>query len=344
MINNSTNTRSARIYVTGATGFLGGRAARRLHDLGYEVTGVGRSRILGAGLERDGVRFIPIDLTSASRVSDTFKGATHVVHCAALASPWGRYAQFFRANVLATRAVIAACEKNHVERLVHISTPSVYVGKVDRLDIREDEPLPEHPINHYAATKLLAEQEVDGAYKRGLATITLRPQMILGDGDTTLFPRLLRIARSGRLPVIGNASNIVDITYIDNAVDAIVRALHAPSRAVGRKYNITNGESRSFYAMIDEVLRGAGVAYRPRHIPFHLAYAAAIAIEATYSTGMLSGEPSLTRYTTCLLAKSRTLDITAAREELGYSPAVSLNDTISRLIRTSTKTVSGQIN
>ena len=120
-----------RVLITGATGFLGGAVAERLARA-HEVVATGRNRAVGARLEALGVVFEPADLCDRSRVLSIAEGADAVVHCAALSSPWGPSEAFERANVVATESILDACLEHAVPRLVHISTPSVYMGAGDR--------------------------------------------------------------------------------------------------------------------------------------------------------------------------------------------------------------------
>lgn len=78
-----------RALVTGATGFLGRHAARRLVQLGWEVSGMGRSSTAGKLLEQEGVRFVQTDLRDAVGVAEACAGQDYVFHCGALSAPWG---------------------------------------------------------------------------------------------------------------------------------------------------------------------------------------------------------------------------------------------------------------
>jgi nucleoside-diphosphate-sugar epimerase len=326
--------RRDRALVTGATGFLGAALAVRLHQLGYAVTGLGRDLYRGRALAASGPRFVSCDLADYTAVANAAAGHDWVFHCAALSSPWGSYDQFHRANVIATQNVVAATREAGAARLIHVSTPSIYVDDRDRFDIREDEPLPKSSINHYAATKRLAEAIVDEASARGLPAITIRPQGIFGPGDRTIFPRLIRVARRGRIPVIGDGRNLVDVTYVDNVVDALVACMESPPATLGRKYNITNGEPVRNYEFIERMLAAVGVQYKKVRVPFFVAYHAAHALELAFARPALSRyEPPLTRYSVTVLGKSRTLDIAAARAELGYRPRVGLDEGIARFAR-----------
>lgn len=119
------------VLVTGATGFLGGAVAVALQAQGYSVRCTGRSAERGARLRRAGLSFVPAELSAERESVALCAGIDAVVHCAALSSPWGPQAAFERANVTATRHILAGCERHGVRRLVHISTPSLYMGAGD---------------------------------------------------------------------------------------------------------------------------------------------------------------------------------------------------------------------
>lgn len=321
-----------RVLVTGATGFLGGAVARRLHAAGHDVLATGRDIGRGGHLAAEGIRFLPVDLVIDGAVTDLCRKQDWVVHCAALSSPWGPFESFYRANVRATRNLVDAATKEGVNRFLHVSTPSIYMGAGPRRDVREDEPLP-RPVNAYAATKRDAEIVVEGARLSGLRSIILRPRALFGPGDTTIFPRLLRALESGRLPIIGDGLNEVDLTYIDNAVDAVVLACTAPDAACDRTYNITNGEPVRLWDFITDLAEALGYEPPRRRLPRPVAMAVATLFEAFARVVRSRREPLLTRYSVRVLADTMTLDITRAREYLGYHPSVPVHDGLARFVR-----------
>jgi nucleoside-diphosphate-sugar epimerase len=319
-----------RILVTGGTGFLGTHLCRQLRQAGHEVTALGRNREAGERLEAEGVRFVRGDLAhdlNACRLAASRQDV--VIHSAALSSPWGDRRDFFLANVLGTRHIVAASRASGVRRFVHVSTPSLYFDGKDRRGILEGDPMPERYLCHYSETKRRAEEVVD-AERGDMETVVLRPRGIFGPGDTTIFPRLLAAHREGRLRVIGSGKNVVDLTYVENAASACVLAATAGRRAVGGVFNITNGESVELWPFIGTLFGRLGLAWPPKRVPFRLAYLMAAAMEVRARRKEGQPEPPLTRYTVALLARSQTLDISAARELLGYEPAVSMDEGLER--------------
>jgi nucleoside-diphosphate-sugar epimerase len=322
-----------KILVTGGTGFLGQALARRLKARGDEVTVMGRNPLLLDSLEKEGLRALRCDLADAQAVRSACQGQELVFHSGALSSAWGPAREFFRSNVLGTRNVIAGCEAGGAARLVHVSTPSIYFGYASRLNVREDAPLPQQPANEYARTKLLAEAEIDRAFARGLPVITIRPRAIFGEGDNAILPRLISRLQSGRLRVVGDGKNISDLTYVENVVDALLLCAEAPERLLGNKYNITNGESRPLWEMIEKVCAALEYDFPRRRISAPVALGLASALEI--ACRMLPGqpEPLLTRYMVGVLACSTTLDISAAQRDLGYEPRVSVDEGFWRFVK-----------
>ena len=315
-----------KVLVTGATGFLGQALARRLLSQQADVSALGRNPAVLAQLEREGMRPIRADLADGEAVAAACQGQEIVFHAGALAAPWGRAQDFHNSNVLGTQNVIAGCEIHNVGRLVHVSTPSIYFGLDSLENVREDAPLPTRPVNEYARTKLLAEAEIDNASARGLPVITIRPRAIFGPGDTTILPRLIPRLKTGRLPVIGDGRNVIDLTYVENVVDALLLCATSPAATLGKKYNITNGEPTALWPLIEKLCAALGYPHPHRHIPYPVADGAAALMEIVYRLLPGQPEPPLTRYSVALLAKNTTLDISAARRELGYQPRVSVEE------------------
>lgn len=306
-----------KILITGGTGFLGSRVARRLALEGHSVTAAGSKKM---------------DLRNGDEVDNACRGQDIVIHCGALSAPWGREEAFYETNCLGTKHVIEGCFKHSVKRLIHISTPSLYFDFRDRFNINESEPLP-RPCNAYAHSKRLAEEEIDRAFQEGLEVITLRPRGIFGPGDTTIFPRLILANREKKLPLINEGKALLDLTYVDNVVDAILLAMQAPKSALGKKFNITNGEPWTALALIKCLLSHLNEPFYPKQVPYSVAYGAAWMMELYSKYFNDFKEPRFTRYSVGVIAKSQTLDIQAAKTELGYVPKVGIEEGIHQFVK-----------
>jgi len=322
----------ARVLVTGGGGFVGGAIVRALLRRGDEVTVLGRRRY--PRLEALGVRCIRGDLADKQAVMAAAAGSTLVFHVAAKAGIWGRRADYHAANVIGTENVLAACRACGIPYLVHTSTPSVvFAGR----DIEGGDTLPyaDRFLCHYAATKAKAERLVLEANSGNLRTVALRPHLVWGPGDTNLIPRLLDRARRGRLVRVGDGRNRVDISYIDNVVDAhllAARELMGRGRNAGRGYFISQGEPVNLWDWIGDFLERAGAPPVTKAIGYRAAYLTGALFECLYTVFRVESEPPMTRFLAEQLAKSHWFSIAGAGRDFGYVPGTSAAEGMERLV------------
>lgn len=323
-----------RVLVTGGGGFLGQALCRLLVTRGHDVTSLNRGRY--PALDELGVRQVRGDIADCHAVLGAAEGMDAVVHTAAKAGVWGRADEFHQVNVVGTANVIESCRSQGVSRLVHTSTPSVAHSSRRPVEggTAESVPCAAKPTSQYAKTKLAAEKLVLAANGDSLSTVALRPRLIWGPGDNQLVPRLAARASAGRLRLVGGGHAVVDTTYIDNAAQAHLDALERlrPGAAcAGRAYFISNGEPRPVRDILNALLRAVGAPETNASVPRSVAYAAGALSEAAWLVFRLSGEPPLTRFLAEQLATTHWYDLTPARRDLGYEPAVSIDEGLRRL-------------
>jgi nucleoside-diphosphate-sugar epimerase len=321
-----------RNLVTGGGGFLGGAIVRKLREHGQHVRSISRGHY--PELERLGVECMQADLGDVAALTRAAEGCDVVFHVAARAGIWGAYDDFHRVNVVGTENVLAACRANGIARLVYTSSPSVVFDGRDMEGTDESAPYPKHYEAAYPQTKALAEQAVRAANGPDLATVALRPHLIWGPGDPHLTPRILARGRSGRLRRIGPGTNRVHTVYVDNAADAHLLAadrLAPGSPIAGRVYFIAQDEPRPLWEVIDRILAAGGVPPVTRGVPTWAAVALGAMIEGAYRLLRLSGEPPMTRFVARELATAHWFDLSAARRDLGFVPAVSFEEGMRRL-------------
>lgn len=316
-----------KILVTGATGFLGKYITERLISEGYEVLALGRNEKAGKVLENLGATFCKGDFTDKEECESYFKGVDYVIHAGALSTVWGKWESFYDINVAGTRNVCELCVENHVKRMVYISSPSIYSGKQHRFDIKESEFNSKNDLNYYIKSKILAEQVIREFHSTGLYTVVIRPRGLIGVGDTSLMPRLLKANGRTGIPLFNKGENYVDITCVENVAYAIALSIKAEDIG-GEIFNISNGEPMQFKIILELFLQAMGEKPKYFKLPFGLVYGIAAMLEAIYRTFDKQGEPALTKYTVCTLAFSQTLDISKAQQKLGYKPIMTISEGI----------------
>ena len=300
--------------MTGATGFLGGVVARDLHAAGHSVTATGRDAERGERLRAEGLDFRPADLRQAGW-PELLRGVEAAVHCAARSSLWGRWPDFVADNVEVSAGLARACAERGV-RLIHISTPSVYNATGRTRQVPESTSIGPRFDSPYARSKWLAEAAVRGALPD--ATI-LRPRGIYGLGDTALVPRLVRALRSGRLPRLTRGEVHTELTHVRNVAQVIGLALSRPAPGV---FNVTDGEAIPLWATLDRLADTLGVPRPARYVPARVVETLAAALELAARLRPGQPEPVFTASGVRLLTRPMTLDLTRARERLGYVPVV----------------------
>lgn len=319
--------------VTGGTGFLGRRLVERLLGQGRSV--VVLARHAAPDLADRGVRFVTAPLDDGEAVRAACAGADSVFHVAAKVGVWGPYDAYHRANVLGTRALLEGCRQHRVPTFVYTSTPSVVYNGRDLAGADESLPLTTDCPSAYPLTKALAEREVLEANSPDLRTVALRPHLIWGVGDPHLVPRILARARAGRLRIVGDGLNRVDMVHVENAVDAHLlaeAALQHNGPAAGRAYFITNGEPVRLWDWVNALLRSLGEKPIERKISLAAASRIGAVCELLWRTLRLKGEPPMTRFIAAELAKDHWFDIAAARRDLGYAPRITMEEGTRELV------------
>ena len=321
-----------KVLVTGGGGFIGGAICRALLQRGDEVTAYQRSA--AEDLEKLGVRVVRGCITDAQSLGDAMQGLDAVIHTAAKAGLGIRHDDFYLPNVIGTDNVVTACRENGVGKLVFTSSPSVTHEQGDIEGGDESLPYADHYHSPYPATKALAEQMVMAANCSELNTVSLRPHLVWGPGDNHVLPKLIERARGGKLKLPG-PDKLIDTTYVDNAAQAHVLALDclgtSPDVVGGKAYFISNDEPRSQADIISGLLKAAGVEVEVKPIPPAMAMTAGAVIEAAWKLLRLKSDPPLTRWSAAHLSTAHWYDISAAKRDLGYIPAISIDEGLAKL-------------
>jgi nucleoside-diphosphate-sugar epimerase len=321
-----------RTLVTGGGGFLGLYIVEQLLADGHDV------RVLCRGnyesLERPGIEVVQADVRNTVEVAAACTDVEAVFHVAAIPGVWGKWHTYHSINTVGTENVIAGCRQTGVARLIYTSSPSVVFDGRDHLDANESLPYPTKWLCHYPHSKALGEQAVIAANSDTLRTVSLRPHLIWGPRDNHLIPRLIQKAKSGRLRRVGDGTNVVSVSYVENAAAAHLqaeRSLRDSVKAAGKAFFINEPEPVNLWHWIDEILQLFDMPPIKKSISASAAERVGAAMEILWKA--LPGEPPMTRFVAQQLAGSHSYSVQAARDAFGYQPVCSMTEAMQRLAR-----------
>jgi 2-alkyl-3-oxoalkanoate reductase len=300
-----------KVLVTGATGVLGSRLAKRLVEEGYPTRALVRERSNRDALKGLGVEIVLGDMGDEGSIAAAVKGVDIVVHAAAGTSGTARDSEI--ATIQGTRNILKACSTNRVRKLVYISSCNVYelAGYADGQIVTEDAQLERSPLRrgHYSAAKLQAETLVTEAMNRGgCPAIVLRLGTLYGPGAEVYTP-MIGVSFSRRIFVVfGDGESELPLIHVDNAVDAILDCM-ACSAADNQVFNVVDPERVTKKMYIDQVVKplypNAIVIYCPMSLLVTLTWLQEKAL------AILGKQPALTLYR--LAASQRRVRYSASK-------------------------------
>jgi nucleoside-diphosphate-sugar epimerase len=316
-------------FVTGGSGFIGGRLVERLIADGHEVRALARSERAAERVRSLGAEPVAGDLDNVAAMRAGAAGCELAFHAAAALGDWGKREDFERGNVLGTQNALRACADAGIRRFVHVGTEAALLAGEPLIDVDETAPLrPDSPVL-YSSTKARAEQAVLSASRDGFETVVVRPRLVWGVGDTTILPALLEVVRSGRYAWVGGGRHRTSTTHVDNVVEGLI--LGATRGRPGNAYFVTDGEPVVFHDFVSELLATQGVEAPSRSVPPFVARALAALGELAWRALPLPGQPPLTRFAYWAAAQECTIRIDKARRELGYEPVRTIADGLAEL-------------
>jgi nucleoside-diphosphate-sugar epimerase len=305
-------------FVTGATGFIGGRLVDALLQEGHTVRVLVRDPGRAASLQRPGVEVVRGDLGDAASLKEAVSGAQQCFHCAGLVGDWLRPEDAQRVNVDGTRALLAACTSAGVERVVYLSSLSVY-GLGQHRGTDEAAPL-RYSNDTYIDSKIDAERMVRVLVDRGgPEVVILRPGFVYGPGDRLFLPKLLDALARRQFVYVGDGSKLLNLSYVDDVAAAMLLAASVPA-AAGQAYNLTDGTETSLRAFVELLCFELGIPAPAKRIPPAVAWAACYGAETLARARRATEAPRLSRGRMRFLYYNQHYSGEKARGELGYRP------------------------
>ena len=320
-----------KIVITGATGSLGSAIHGRLLKRNHDVVGLGRNAKKLTRLISEGREMLNCDILDVAMLEKCFSGADVIIHSAAHASPWGQKTLFQMTNVQGTLNVIEVSKKLDIPHVVFISSASSFDSCPRNIAQKNDFPAKEfRPRNAYSASKYDAEIKVVNSGMKNW--IGLRPRAVVGNGDQTVIPRLLDLIKDRKVLIPGKGDAMLDITCMENFLDAVECAVSPKDSAKGRFYNISNGQPRPFIELIMALADKKYGSVKARHIPLiPLRFLASISSSIRRIIPLIKTEPRITHYSLDQIACSLFLDIETSKKALDWEPIQSFEECLEEI-------------
>jgi nucleoside-diphosphate-sugar epimerase len=319
-----------RAFVTGASGFLGGRLAELLVEQGFEVVALVRATADERHLSHLPIRLVRGDLGSKEMLKDVVRSVSHIYHCAACSTDWAGWQTYYEANVVGTENLLAAARTaKDISRFLHVSTTDVY--GYPNTPCEEENSLMDVGLP-YNRTKLLGERAVWRAQQESSLPITIvRPATIYGPRGKAFVVDIAELLRQGLMAYISSGRCTGGFTYVDNVAEAMIQASMS-QQTLGNAYNISDGSGATWKQYVSGLAKGLGLCSPRINLPFTVAISVARALEFPHGSLKIPGRPLLTRHAVYLLGKDQEFPIGKAKRDFNFSPKVSFTEGIERSI------------
>jgi dihydroflavonol-4-reductase len=256
-----------RVFVTGATGFIGGRVVRRLRDRGDEVVALVRSPERAAGLEAIGCEWVEGDLSSAVAIRRGMDRCDAVVHAGAVYKvgiPAGERQSMIDANVHGTERVLDAAIELGVGRIVYVSTAGVFGNTNERIVDESFSRDSEEFLSCYDETKYRAHQIALDRIAAGAPVVIVQPTSVYGSGDHSEIGNIIDQVRTGKLKMMVFPEMGLDFVHVDDVAAGVLLALDRGR--VGESY-VLSGEVGRMRTLVETVADMTGRTPPRRSLP-----------------------------------------------------------------------------
>jgi dihydroflavonol-4-reductase len=305
-----------KIFLTGATGFVGHHVAKALAGEGAELRLLVRKSSKLSNLEGIPGDTVVGDLSSPDSYAPALQGCDAAMHVAADYRLWIRDPDaMYRANVDGTRDLLRLAREARIRRVVYTSSVATMAFRTDGIVVNEDTPVTINDmVGHYKRSKFLAEQQAIAAANDGQHVIILNPTTPIGPNDAKPTPtgRIFVDFLNRKFPAyVDTGLNLVDVEEIARTHVAALKA-----GKPGRRY-ILGGENLTLKQILDKMSAITGISSPTVKIPF--AIAAAYAFFEETITGKICGkEPRATLEEVRMGRKKMFASSARAQQELGF--------------------------
>jgi dihydroflavonol-4-reductase len=257
-----------KVFVTGATGFIGGHVVRALRERGDDVTCLVRSPAKAEELVTIGCELVKGDLGDDGAIRTGMNGCDAVIHGAAVYEvgiPKSEHAAMYEANVLGTERVLRAALEEKIPRVVYISTVGAFGNTHGEVVDETYEHPGSEPTSYYEETKVQAHQIARRLIDdEDLPCVIVQPGGVYGPDDHSAIGTQINQFLAGRMPMIAFPDLGMNMVHVDDVADGVLLALDKGK--IGESY-VLGGQITTMRELIDTVAKVSGKKAPKRAMP-----------------------------------------------------------------------------
>jgi dihydroflavonol-4-reductase len=310
-----------KIFITGATGFIGKHLVERLAKTDHQVTCLVRDPNRARSLRELGARLVQGDVTDRTSVLEGMRGCDWVFNLANIYALWlPDKREYDRVNIDGTRNVMECALEMGVSKVIHLSTYGIWAG-CRHIPFNEESPVGLYEVSDYVRTKLAGDRIAWDLYeKRGLPFVMICPGNVLGQGDNKPTGQFMSDMVNGKMPVIAFTDTIFTYVHVKDVVEAILKAAEKKGN-LGERYIVAN-EERTIKEMMEMTAEISGVPAPRLVVPAPLAKLSAVLLTAVSRFTKRRPMMGLSVDQARTMASPLRADGSKARRELGiaYTP------------------------
>lgn len=317
-----------KIFLTGASGFIGTATAKMLLKQGHIVHAMSRSEASDKAIIATGAIPIRCQLNEVS--IEHLQQCDIVIHAAAMVESWGNRREFWHTNVEGTRQLVTVARAAGVKKFIHISTEAVLWTGKDLIDIDETTPYSTSTSFLYGETKREAEKLVITANESGkFETIVVRPRLVWGPEDKTILPAAIAMYKKGHFTWINKGEAKTSTSHIYNVIEGIRLAIEKGRG--GQIYFITDDAISTLNNFFTALFSTQGITIKAGSMPSWLVNGVASLLEPIWKVLGIKSAPPVTKTAACLMSCDCIIRNDKAKKELGYQPVITVEEGVKEL-------------
>ncbi|MDH4214142.1 MAG: NAD(P)-dependent oxidoreductase [Candidatus Thorarchaeota archaeon] len=320
-----------RCFITGATGFVGSHIVNQLNIRDHDVSILARNSSSFNLLEGMNYSVVTGDVTNMESLKQGIPDDTEwLFHNAAIMAEWGSKKRFFSVNVEGTRNILEIARLKEIPNLIFTSSTAVYGFPNKRTPLNENDEW--KPMNNYQKSKAESEKLVRQYIRdQGMKAAMVRAPTVLGRGDMYTGPQMIEFLKGGRMVTFRRGENPQSYCHGEDFARCLVLCAENMDKAADNAYNVASFDC-TFKEFLDALADELGAEKNYRNFPYTVSVCLGSMMSGLYKAFNRKNAPLLTAFRVKLFGTKYLIDISKAKEEIGYTPKWDLISTVKDIV------------